>query len=416
MRSILQQWPLRLVFAANMISMIGSGMNMAAVVWYILQATHSEVALGTLVVLQTIPALLIMPVTGVIIDREDRRRLLMLLDAARAFVILSVAVLAFRHQVQVWHLYLMGTLVAAGFWMFWPTITALVQELTPKSEFILSNTFLLAAVQGGWLMAGAVVGFVYNRIGLGGVLLVDVSSYVVSFLCYMAVRKGRVVVRAPDAAPRPAGAVAAFLHELREGLQYLRGRPSLVMLGVSFACFLGAMLAQGVVTAPLSDRILHDGAVGYGWLNAGWAVGAFTSAFYAPLLIRKLQGRRSIWISMSLLALCLLVLPHTRWIAVAVAIYAVMGSGRGVGGVSINSGIMEQVPPHFMGRMQNTFMFIGTGLQLLLGFMVGLVSHRVGLAWGFAIIGGVYLLSAAGALWPVSAPVPIPEMAETTAD
>src|ERR1700740_166754 len=111
MRSILQQRPLRLVFAANMISMIGSGMNMAAVVWYILQATHSEVALGTLLVLQTLPAMLIMPVSGVIIDREDRRRLLMALDAARAVVILIVAVLAFRHQVRVWQLYGMAMLV-----------------------------------------------------------------------------------------------------------------------------------------------------------------------------------------------------------------------------------------------------------------------------------------------------------------
>src|SRR6202008_1379187 len=64
----------------------------------------------------------------------------------------------------------------AGFWMFWPTITALIQELTPEGELVEANTFLLAGIQGGWLMAGAIVGFVYNHIGLGGVLLIDVSS------------------------------------------------------------------------------------------------------------------------------------------------------------------------------------------------------------------------------------------------
>src|SRR5919198_389178 len=267
MRSILRQRPLRLVFAANAISMAGSGMNMAAVIWFILQATHSEVALGTLLVLQTLPAMLIMPISGVIIDREDRRRLLMMLDSARAAVILIVAGLALRQRVQVWHIYAMAALVASGFWMFWPTINALIQELTPEGQFVASNTFLLAAVQAGWLMAGALVGFVYNHIGLGGVLLIDVSSYLVSFVCYLAVRKGRVVVRAADAAP-PEGALGRFFHELGEGIGYLRGRPQLVMLGISFACFLGAMLAQGVVTAPLSDRILKAGAVGYGWLNA----------------------------------------------------------------------------------------------------------------------------------------------------
>src|ERR1700751_6096160 len=154
MREILGQRPLRFVFAANVISMLGSGMNSAAVAWYILEATPSEIALGTFAVLQTVPAMLMLPFTGVIIDREDRRRLVMLLDAVRAVIIVTVAILAFEHRVQVWQLYLMNTLVAAGFWMFWPTITALVQELTPEGDFVKSNTFLLAGIQGGWLMAG----------------------------------------------------------------------------------------------------------------------------------------------------------------------------------------------------------------------------------------------------------------------
>src|ERR1700757_1905930 len=198
MRDSFGQRSLRFVFAANLISMVGSGMNQAAVAWYILQATHSEIALGTFAVLQTLPAMLLLPFTGVLIDREDRRRLVMMLDAIRAVIILAVAILAFAGRVKVWEVYLMNTLVAAGFWMFWPTITALIQELTPGEEFVHANTFLLAGVQGGWLIAGSIVGFVYNKIGLGGVLLIDVSTYAVSFLCYLAVRKGKHVV------PRPA--------------------------------------------------------------------------------------------------------------------------------------------------------------------------------------------------------------------
>src|SRR4029077_11121428 len=102
MRSILQKPALRFVFAANVISMLGSGMNSAAVAWYILQATHSEIALGTFAVLQTIPAMLMLPFTVVIIDREDRRRLVMLLDAARAMIILAVSMLAFLGKTRIW--------------------------------------------------------------------------------------------------------------------------------------------------------------------------------------------------------------------------------------------------------------------------------------------------------------------------
>jgi len=406
MRSILQKRALRYVFGANVVSMLGSGMNSAAVAWFILQATHSEMALGTLAVLQTIPAMLMLPFTGVIIDREDRRRLVMMLDAARAIVILVVAILAFRGKAQVWELYLMNTLVAAGFWMFWPTITALIRELTPDAQFVQANTFLLAGVQGGWLIAGAIVGFVYEHIGLGGVLLIDFSTYVISFLCYFAVRKGRHVV--PRPAQLRADIIAAetqierFGREMKEGIHFLRDNRAVAFLGACWALFLGAMLTGIVVTPSLSERVFRAGATGYGWLNGGWGVGAFLSALYAPQVIAGLGSRRSVAISMALLAICMFMAPFSLFLAIAVGIYGVMGSARGVSGVAMNTSLMEQIPDHFMGRVQNIFYFFGTVLQVVLGFAVGAAAHNIGLGAGFAIIGLVYTLAFVSASWPMA--------------
>ena len=407
MRLIPQERSLRFVFAANVISMLGSGMNSAAVAWTILQKTHSEMALGTLAVLQTIPAMLMLPFTGVIIDREDRRRLVMMLDAARALIIAVVITLAFMGRVQVWQLYLMNTLVAAGFWMFWPTITALIQELTPESEFVHSNTLLLAGVQGGWMIAGALVGFVYEHIGLGGVLLIDVSTYLVSFLCYFAVRRGRRVV--PRAAElkhdieAAESAAAKFLREMREGLTFLRNNRRVVFLGMSWALFLGAMMTGVVVTAPLSDRVFHAGASGYGWLNGGWAVGAFLSAAYTPWLLARAGSRFAIAVAMLMLTVAMALAPFSPWFALAVGFYWLMGSGRGISGVAMNTSLMEQVPPQFMGRVQNTFYFFGMLLQITLAFTVGAVSSRVSLAAGFGVIAAVYAVAFGSACWPIKA-------------
>jgi MFS transporter, DHA3 family, macrolide efflux protein len=415
MRSILQKKGLRFIFAANVISMIGSGMNSAAVAWYILQATHSEIALGTFAVVQTLPAILLLPFTGVIIDREDRRRLVMVLDVTRAVVIAVVAVLAFEGKAKVWELYAMNMLVAAGFWMFWPTITALIQEMTPGDEFVHANTFLLAGVQGGWLIAGALVGFVYNKIGLGGVLVLDVSSYALSFLCYFAVRKGRHVV------PRPTelhndivaaeSAVQKFFRELRDGIQFLRGHREIVLLGISWALFLSAMMTGVVVTPPLSDDVYHKGAVGYGWLNGGWGVGAFLSAFYAPMFIKKFGARRSIAISLGVLAVLMTSAPVMPVLALAVMVYAFMGSGRGITGVAMNTSMMEQIPQHFMGRVQNTFYFAGTLLQVLQSYLVGAVAQR-NLIAGFSVIGFVYAIGFVTATWPVRMNRPVLTPAE----
>jgi MFS family permease len=417
MRNILEHRGLRLIFAANVISMIGSGMNTAGVTWYLLQATHSETSLGTLLMLQTIPAMLMLPFTGVVIDRKDRRRLVMILDAARGLVILVVAILAWRGVARLWELYLMSILVAAGFWMFWPTVTALIQELTPESEFVKSNSFMLAGFQGGWLIAGAVVGFVYNHIGLSGVLFIDCLSYAASFACYLFVRRGRHTVAVPSHVQHESE-VARFLHELREGIAYIRHRPGLLLIGSCWSLFLGGMFSQGIVTAPLSDRILNAGAVGYGWLNMGWAIGACSGAFYTPRVVRSHGHRLAIGVATFIMGMSLIALPflgaHLRGqlplkaglmvslgLLVCVAVYCLMGAGRAVGGVAITSTLMEQVPKHFMGRVQNTFFFAGTLLQLVLSFVIGAVSHRQSLAAGFAIVGGVYLLACAAGSWPV---------------
>ena len=367
--------------------MIGSGMNTAAVTWFILQRTHSELSLSSLVVLQTIPALLMLPFTGVIIDREDRRRLIMILDALRGVVILIVALLAFQGRAQLWHLYAMAMLVAAGFWMFWPTLTALIQELTPEQEYVTANTMLLAGVQGGWMIAGAIVGFVYEHIQLEGVLLLDAATYAISLSCYFAVRKGKVTIK-------PRQASSNFVQELKDGLHYLRGKRDVILLGISWAIFIAGMLTQGVTTAPLSDRILHAGAKGYGWLNAGWAIGAFTSTLYAPFFIKRLTGRRAVAVAMAVLAVSLSIAPLSPTLPVAVMCYVVMGTGRGLAGIAISSTMMEMVQKHFMGRVQNAFFFIGTLLQLASSVAVGVIAQQVSLVAAFSIIAILYGIAA----------------------
>ena len=406
MRNVLKHRGLKLIFAANMISMIGSGMNTAAVTWYVLQVTHSEAALGVLLMLQTIPALLLLPVSGVIIDREDRRHLVMLLDALRGIAILVVAVLVWRGTAALWQIYLLSIFVAAGFWMFWPVINALIQELTPEAEFVHANSFLIAGFQGGWLIAGGIVGFVYNWIGLGGILFIDFLTYLVSFTCYLFVRKGRQTVK-PAAEDRSGeGMVHRYFHELFEGILFIRVRPQLILLGSAWAFFLAGMLSQGVLSAPYSGRILNAGAKGYGWLNSGWAVGAFLGAFYTGLLVRWLGRHRATVISMAVLGTFLSSLPFvgthfaprfflfsgfSAALLASVAIYAVMGCARALGGVAMTTTIMETVPRHFIGRVQNTFYFAGTCLQFALSVAIGAVAHQKSLTWGFYIVGALYL-------------------------
>jgi MFS family permease len=224
------------------------------------------------------------------------------------------------------------------------------------------------------------------------------------------VRRGRHVVPRPEELRADIVATetafAKFFREMREGWQFLRGHREIVMLGVSWALFLSAMMTGVVVTPPLSDEIYHKGAVGYGWLNGGWGVGAFLSAFYAPHFIRKFGARRAIAISLGVLAVCMTSVPTMPFLALAVLVYGIMGSGRGITGVAMNTSLMEQIPQHFMGRVQNTFYVAGTMLQVLQSYVVGAVAQRKLIA-GFAVIGMVYAIGFVTATWPMRVPQPV---------
>ena len=117
-------------------------------------------------------------------------------------------------------------------------------------------------------------------------------------------------------------------------------------------------------------------------------------------------------VSMLLLTLGMALSPYSPWLAIAVLIYGAMGSARGVSGVAMNTSLMEQVPPQFMGRVQNTFYFFGTMLQIILGFTVGAVASRVSLASGFAVIAAVYAVAFGSACWPIKAQKAVAASAE----
>jgi MFS transporter, DHA3 family, macrolide efflux protein len=396
MTDIFRQRPLRLLFAGNFVSMLGSGMNAAALSWYVLQKTHSTISLGSLILLQTLPMLLLAPVAGVVADRVDRRILVMWMDGIRALIISGTAILCLMQKATLVELYAMSVLVSAATSIFWPTMTALTQELTSKDQYVMANAMLMAGVQGGFLIAGALVGFVYNHVGLGGVLVADAATYVVSLICYWLLRRGVHLVMHP-AGSESTGIAAQFAGDVSAGLQYLRSNPYAVWLCTSSAIIFAAIFAQNVVVAPLADEILHSGAVGFGWINAMWAIGALLSGAIVPLIVKRFGVKASIAGASGLVAAGFIVAPLCSRLGVALLLFLIMGAARGISIVGVNTGLMEVVPQHYMGRVQNMFAIVSRSIQLLLGMALGLIAHSAGLIVAFCVLAMVYMVAAIAA-------------------
>src|SRR5271155_3453544 len=192
----------RFFSVAMFVSLFGSGLNFTAVSWYILSATHSTIAVSMQVIVVTLPGLLVPFVGGVLIDRYDRRYLGVLLDLARGFAVLATAYIAWRGHLHLWHLYFMTLITGTGSAMYWANVNALVQEVIPPSQFTGANATVLVGVQTGMLLAGTFVGFIYDHIGIAGILSIDGATYFVSAYCLFSLRKGYVSPRSHLQYPR----------------------------------------------------------------------------------------------------------------------------------------------------------------------------------------------------------------------
>ncbi len=393
------------------ISLFGSGMNFAGVSWYILASTHSTVKVSWQVIVMTLPGLVVPFLGGVLIDRFDRRYLGVLLDLVRAFFVLGTAYIAWRGHLQLWHLYAMTLITGTGSAMYWATVNALVQEVIPPSQFTGANAAVLVGVQSGMLIAGAFVGFIYNTTGIWGILAIDGATYFVSAYCLYRVRRGYLSPRdsqkftreyseateataeALESGENPevaeAGLSLAVYADMREGFAYLKQQPLVRALGITHSVMMAGVVSANVVLVALTNDILHAGARGLGFLEAGWATGAIIGGLIASQLPQRL--RMPLYVAVCAgLAAGHMATPFVAFLMGAAAMQIAFGFCRALGGVVAQSSLMSIVPRHFMGRTQSAMAILTTVVQLFMSFALGWVAQGAGLVAGYALLAVLY--------------------------
>jgi MFS family permease len=397
-------------FTGMFVSLFGTGLNFAGVTLYVLAETDSTVQVSLTVILLTLPRLIVPLFGGVLTDRVDRRYLGIALDLLRALIVFATAALAFAGRLELWQLYLMVLLLGAAFAVYWPTSLALMQEIVPPLHLVGANAAVLVAVQGGMLAAGTAVGFIYDHAGLAAILAIDGVTYLISALCFYRLRRGYA---SPHAEEREAAAAVApadateepailtldstehwppVLADIREGLRYLRAQPSVLALGLTNAAMMAGVISANVIVVALAYDLLHAGARGYGFLQAGWALGAVAGGLAALSLPR--QRRRGLLLAaLIVLSFGHSVFPFAGVIAVAVAMNILFGACRAVAGVLTQSSILRAVPQHLMGRTQSAFAVIATLLQIVMSFMLGWLAEHTGLEVAFVLLGMLYAVA-----------------------
>ena len=399
-------------FVAMLVSLFGTGMNFAGVTWYVLGATHSTVKVSLIVILVTLPGLVVPPFGGVLIDRVDRRYLGIVIDATRAVIVLGTAALAYAGQLAMWELYSMVLLLGVGFAIYWSTTNALIQELVPHEKLITANATVLIAVQGGMAAAGALVGFFYERAGLAGILGIDGTTYVISAICLLLLRQGYYAPReiqkaglvsasptieAPPEMSEPTlmrtdGAepgISGVFADIAEGLIYLRQQPRVMALGFTYACMMAGVISANVLVVALAKDLLSAGATGYGYIEMGWAGGAIVGGLATGVVARK-NPYGVLILALATLAVGHTLFPYVRLLAAAIAMNALFGFCRALGGVLTQSSILAVVPRRLMGRTQSAFAVIATILQVGMSYALGSFAEHYSLSIAFLLLGAIY--------------------------
>jgi MFS family permease len=361
-----------LLWTGMTISIVGDGIYMVALPFLVYQISNLPTALATVGAAWTIPQVVFLLLAGVVTDRFDRRRVLIGSDLVRALAIGAAGALSVGNALELWHLYILVAIYGAGEAFFMPAFGAIVPEVVPKSQLVEANSLDQFVRPIGMRLAGPVIGgLVVAAAGPGEAFVIDATTFVLSAVVVMAMRRHRIRAEASPS--------TSIVVELREGFRFIRSKPWL--WGGLFATALGQFAFYGpwIVLVPFVIRNGLDGsASNYGWVLAAGGVGAILVSI---VIGQRGLPRQPIAFVLSLWALATLALAgfgvsQTLWHPVVVAVVLMGGITAG----QIVWGTLEHrfVPNELLGRVTSVDWLVSTCLLPLSFLVAGPAGEAIG--------------------------------------
>jgi DHA3 family macrolide efflux protein-like MFS transporter len=214
---------LMIVLAGQAVSILASNMTGFALSIWVFQKTSSATALGGMTSAFTIPYLILLPLAGVFVDRYNRKLMMMVSDLAAILGTLAIFVLFSTDHLQIWHFYVINAVIGLGSAFQWPAYSAAITTMVPKEQYGRANGMLSLVQAGPGILAPLMAGALMPHIGLEGILLIDLGTFLLAICALMLVR-----------VPPPARTVeglqgkGSLWKEAAFGFKYIFQRPSLL--------------------------------------------------------------------------------------------------------------------------------------------------------------------------------------------
>jgi MFS family permease len=369
----LQHRNFQLYFAGQLISVAGTWMQVVAQAWLVYQLTHSELMLGIVGFAAAIPSLLVSPWGGVVVDRVNKRNLIVVTQASSMVLAFILAALTFTGLIQVWEIVLLAGLTGIINAFDGPARQAFVVEMVGRED--LPNAI---AINSMMFNSARIIGP-----ALGGILLATVGTawcFFINGLSFLAVIGCLLLMRLT---PRTQVLeIGSPWNDLKRGLHYVllhREIFALLTLALIFSVF---GISYNTILPAFIDQVLHAGATGYGVLNAfigvGAVIGAFIMARYGD------RGRRGRWlVTMDLVfPFILLLFAFNTTFILALGLAVGLGVGFMLVFTCINTLLQTNVDDQMRGRVMGLYTLTFFGFAPFGNLVIGTLSEQ----WGMSII------------------------------
>jgi MFS family permease len=287
------------IWIGQIVSLLGTAMTQFGLTLWVYEATGKATPLALVGFFFMVPMVALGPFVGVLVDRGNRKLMMMLSDLAAAFTTAIVLILYATGGLQIWHLYISATISGIFQGFQWPAYSAAITLMLPKEQYARANGMMALAGSASHVFAPILAGVLIGPLGLAGILIVDLVSAAAAISTLL-------FVHIPQPPTTEAGREGAggFWKEMAYGFRYILTRPSLLGLQTVFmAGNFFHQLAAGVLAPMILGRTGGDELV-FGSVQSAGAIGGVVgglvmSAWGGPK--RRVHGVLLGWFCVGLL-------------------------------------------------------------------------------------------------------------------
>ncbi len=380
----------RLFFFGQGLSLIGTWMTQTATIWLVYQLTGSALLLGVVGFAQQIPNFVLSPFAGVLVDRWNRRRTLVITQVLSMIQSLALAGLSFSGHIQVWHIIVLSLFQGCINAFDLPTRQIFVVELVERREN-LSNAIALnsSLFSGARLVGPAIAGLVIAAVGTSTCFMIDGVSYLAVIAGLLAMRvRPRQVLQTQES--------GSILKKLTEGFRYAFGFPPIRSILLLIALVSLAGMPYTVLVPIFATNILKGGSETLGFLMAASGLGALISAVYLSSRSTIVGLGKLIAIAPAIFGAALIVFSQSRVLWLSLLSMFVLGSSLILQSTSSNTILQTIVEEDKRGRVMSLYTIAFISMATFGNLLAGTLANHIG-APTTLVFGGIACI--AGSLY-----------------